>query len=82
MKDDTAMLGDFGTAQHSVQGNLDTFAGTPFYLAPEFLEEKRNYTNKVGRHVLLRNGLTRVSFYMGFLIRVEMAKQCAKPSYA
>lgn len=47
MKDGTAILGDFGAAQRCVQGNLDTFAGTPFYLAPEFLEEKRNYTNKV-----------------------------------
>lgn len=47
MEDDTAILGYFGTAQHHVQGNLDTFTGTPIYLAPEFLEEQRNYTSKV-----------------------------------
>ncbi|KAL7940052.1 kinase-like domain-containing protein [Trichoderma barbatum] len=47
MNENTAILGDFGAAQHCVQGNLDTFTGTPIYLAPEFLEEQRNYTNKV-----------------------------------
>lgn len=47
MEGTTAILGDFGAAQRCVQGNLDTFTGSPIYLAPEFLEEQRNYNNKV-----------------------------------
>ncbi|KAL7935159.1 kinase-like domain-containing protein [Trichoderma chlorosporum] len=47
MKDGRAILGDFGAAQHRVQGNLDTFIGTPTYLAPELLKKQRNYTSKV-----------------------------------
>ena len=48
MENGKAKVGDFGTARHRVQGNMDTFTGTPIYLAPEFLDKLRSYyTNKV-----------------------------------
>ncbi|KID88163.1 Calcium/calmodulin-dependent protein kinase type IV, partial [Metarhizium majus ARSEF 297] len=47
MKDDNAILWDFGAARHRVQGKFDTFTGTSIYRAPEFLEESRGYSNKV-----------------------------------
>ncbi|KID85244.1 Calcium/calmodulin-dependent protein kinase type IV, partial [Metarhizium majus ARSEF 297] len=47
MKDDNAILWDFGAARHRVQGKFDTFTGTSIYRAPEFLEESRSYSNKV-----------------------------------
>jgi serine/threonine protein kinase len=42
-----AKLADFGAARYSIQENLETFIGTPIYIAPEFLDNPRSYTNKV-----------------------------------
>ncbi|RBR04170.1 uncharacterized protein FIESC28_11619 [Fusarium coffeatum] len=40
-------LADFGTARQIAYGCMDTFTGSPIYMAPEFLNRSLSYTNKV-----------------------------------
>ncbi|PON20198.1 hypothetical protein TGAM01_v210919 [Trichoderma gamsii] len=47
MQDGDFKLADFGTTCRQVQPNMDTFTGSPLYLAPEILEQPRSYTSKV-----------------------------------
>lgn len=42
-----AKLADFGTAKHHTREHIDTFTGTPIYMAPEFFDRPLRYTNKV-----------------------------------
>ncbi|KAK1749553.1 kinase-like domain-containing protein [Echria macrotheca] len=41
-------LADFGTSRNGgSSGEMETFTGTPAYMAPELFAERRSYTNKV-----------------------------------
>ncbi|RYC81676.1 hypothetical protein BFJ63_vAg15428 [Fusarium oxysporum f. sp. narcissi] len=42
-----AKLADFGTAKRITHSRMDTFIGSPIYMAPEFLDRPLSYNNKV-----------------------------------
>ncbi|SPJ75439.1 uncharacterized protein FTOL_05170 [Fusarium torulosum] len=54
-------LADFGTARQIARGHMDTFVGSPIYMAPEFLDRPLRYTNKVDMFSLGLVGLYCVS---------------------